>query len=108
MQIESTMTYHLPPVRLDIIKKTGNEASTVAQWVKNLTAVSQSQDNAEMWICSPAQHSGLKGSGVATAAAWIQSLAQELLCAAGAAIEKETTTFFQSSCCGSMGLAVSL
>ena len=50
MQIESTMTYHLPPDRLDIIKKTGNEVSTVAQWVKNLTAVSQSQDTAEMWI----------------------------------------------------------
>ena len=47
---------------------------TVVQWVKNLTAAS---------IRSLAQRNGFKGSSVATvasqitAAAWIQSLAQE-------------------------------
>lgn len=40
---------------------------TVAQWVKNMTAVAQVA--AGVWVCAPARHSGLKGCGVAEAAA---------------------------------------
>ena len=49
---------------------------TMAQEVKNPTAVAQV--TAEVQVQSSAWHSGVKGPGVATAATWIQSLAQEL------------------------------
>ena len=58
----------------------------VAQWVKNLMAAAQVA--AEAQVQSPAWGSGCQGSGVATAAAWIQSLARELPYGTGAAIKK--------------------
>ena len=57
----------------------------MAQEVKNLTAVAQVAEEAQ--VRSLGWHSGLKGSGVAAAAAWIQSLAQELPYAVGAAVK---------------------
>ena len=55
---------------------------TMAQWVKNVTAVSQVA--VEAWVPSLAQGTGLKD--LATAAAQIQSQAWELPHALGAAI----------------------
>ena len=60
-------------------------APTKVQWVKN--PLPAAWVAAEAWVWYPAQCSGLKGSGVATAAAWIQSLAWELSYATGAAIK---------------------
>ena len=51
----------------------------MTQWVKNPTAVAQVV--VEAWVRSPAQCSGLKD----LAAAWIQFLTWEFLCAMGAA-----------------------
>ena len=64
----------------------------VAQWVKNLTAVARV--DVEEQVQSPAWGSGLKNLALPqrqseiTAAARIQSLAQELPCAAGVAIKR--------------------
>ena len=64
----------------------------MAQWVKNLTEAAQVA--VEDWVQSPAGCSGLRIScchscGVAAAVAQIQSLAQELPYASGAAIKKK-------------------
>ena len=56
---------------------------TVAQWVKNPTAVAQVAPDAQ--VRSLAQHSGYPAQ--ATAAAQIQSLAREPPYAAGAALK---------------------
>ena len=56
---------------------------TVAQWIKNLTAVAQV--TAEAQVQSPAWHSEFKDP----AAAWIQSLAWELPYAMGGAEKKK-------------------
>ena len=53
-------------------------APAVAQWVKNPTAAAGVS----------AEVQGVKWSGVATAVAWIQSLAQELLYTTSVAIKK--------------------
>ena len=62
------------------VKKQIPELPTMAQWVKNPTAAAQV--TMEVQVQSPAWHSGLKGwvkgSGIASAVAQIQSLAQEL------------------------------
>ena len=57
------------------------------QWVKNPTAAASVA--AEVWVQSPAQHSGLKGSSVVAAAVQIQSLAKKLPYAMGEAIKKK-------------------
>ena len=57
----------------------------MAQWVKNPTAVTQVA--AEVQVGFLVQRSGVKGSSVVGAAAWIQSLAQELPYALGVAIK---------------------
>ena len=61
-------------------------------WVKDLTAVAWVAVEAQ--VRSPAWYSGLKDPGLpseaqVTAAAWIQSLAQELPYAVSAAIKKK-------------------
>ena len=71
-------------------KKIGVPA--VAPWVKNPAA--EAWVTGEMQVCSLVQLQWVKGSSIApaatqvTAMAWIQSLAQELLFALGAAIKK--------------------
>ena len=64
----------------------------MAQWIKNLTAAAQV--DAEAWV-----QSGLvqrvKGSGIASAATQMQSLAQELPYVTGAAIKKTKTTILK-------------
>ena len=65
----------------------------VAEWVKSPATAAQVPS--EEWVQSLASLSGLQGSGIAAAAAWvaavaqIQSLAQELPHAADAAIKKK-------------------
>lgn len=58
----------------------------MAQRFKNLAAVAQLAMEAPGLIPSPARW--IKGSGVATAAAWIQPLTQEIPYAMGVAMEK--------------------
>ena len=55
----------------------------MAQWIKDPARLCRGVG----LIPGPAQY--IKGFGTAAAAAWIQSLAQQLPCAAGAAIKKE-------------------
>ena len=57
------------------------------QQVKNLTAVTRVAE--EVQVPSPAWSTVLKGSGIATALAQIQSLAQKIPYAMGAAIKKK-------------------
>ena len=57
----------------------------MVQWVKNLTAVAQVAEEAQ--VQSPAQCSGLKGLVWVAAAAQIQSLVRELPSAVSAAIK---------------------
>ena len=59
----------------------------MAQWVKNPAAAPLVTAEVQVW--SLAEHSGLKGPCIATAAAQIQSLARKLLYAAGVAISKK-------------------
>ena len=56
----------------------------MVQWLKNVTAAAWV--TAEVWVQSPAWHSGLKDF------AQIQSLALELPCAEGVAKQTTTTT----------------
>ena len=58
----------------------------MAQWVKNLTVVAQVA--VEVWVQSPPVQ-WVKGSSMATAAAWIQSLTWELPYAMGVAIKRK-------------------
>ena len=58
----------------------------MAQWVKSLTAEAQVHCRGEGLI--PGLVQWVKGSGVAIAVAWIQSLAWEFPYATGAAIEQ--------------------
>ena len=57
----------------------------LAQGVKNPTAAARVA--AEVWVRSPAWHRGVKGSGVAAAAAQIRCQARELPYAVGAAVK---------------------
>ena len=56
------------------IRNTQQGVPTVAQWVKNPTAAAQSA--VKVWVRSPTWQNRLKGSGVATAAAWVTAVAQ--------------------------------
>ena len=60
--------------------------ATMAQWVKNLTVGGSGGYRGKDSIPGPAQW--VKGSGVASAVAQVQSLDRELPCAMGAAINK--------------------
>ena len=58
----------------------------MAQWIKNPTAAAQVA--AEAWVqLILAWHRKVKGSSVASAVAWIHSLARELPCTVGAIIK---------------------
>ena len=67
----------------------------MVRWVKNPTSAALVP--AEVWVQSPTQHSGLKGSSIAaapaqvTGVAQIQSLAWEFPYALGATIKKKKT-----------------
>ena len=59
-------------IPIHLLKKIFIGSSCCGQWVKNPTAVAQLL--VEVWVQSPAQHSGLKGCSIA-AVTWIQSMA---------------------------------